>query len=268
MAAGSLRSTKTGRVMVWVIDRPAVRNALDPPTLFALADAVDTASADATIGAAVITGAGTECFTSGVDLRAVQASGDGVADAVRRFHRSMTAPSRVPIVAAVRGMAVGGGFELMLLCDLVVAAQDARFGLPEVDRGLVPGGGGTLLPARVALAVALELGLLGEAIEAPRALALGLVNRLSPPSRVVGDAIELAGKLAAKPPATLRRIRELMWVTATAGPRAGAEASSERPADPRLRAEAVEGIARFLDGARDRAERLAKPATMGDHSNH
>ena len=246
MAAASLSITQTGKVLLLVIDRPAVRNALDPPTLVALADAIDEGTADAAIGAAVITGTGAECFSSGMDLRAVRSGGEDVGASVQRFHASMRSPSRLPIVAAVRGMAIGGGFELMLMCDLTVASDDACFGLPEVTIGLVPGGGGTLLPARIPLAAALEIGLLGTPIDASRAFSLGLVNRLSPTGRVVDDALGLAARLADKPPATLAKIRELMWITALEGAAASLAAADAGPPDERRKAEAAEGIARFL----------------------
>jgi enoyl-CoA hydratase len=246
VASGSLSISQTGKVLLLVIDRPAVRNALDPPTLVALADAIDAGTADSTVGAAVITGAGAQCFSSGMDLRAVRSAGQDVGTSVHRFHASMRSPSRLPIVAAVRGMAIGGGFELMLMCDLAVASDDARFGLPEVTRGLVPGGGGTLLPSRIPLAAALEIGLLGAPIHASRAFALGLINRLSPTERVVDDALELAARLADNPPATLARIRELMWITALEGAAASVAVADAGPPDERRKAEAAEGIARFL----------------------
>lgn len=227
-----------------VINRPEVRNALDPETLDALSDAIE-ARTDET-GAVVLTGAGDRSFTSGMDLRSVRAAGPTVGASVRRFHAVMRSPERLPVVAAVRGLAVGGGFELTMMCDLVVAAEDARFGLPEIDHGLVPGGGGMLLPARVPLGVALEIGLLGEFFDAPRARELGLVNRVVPTERVLDEAEQLAAKLAAKPPATLARIRELMTITAMRGAAASEAAARELGTNQALRDEAAEGVARFL----------------------
>lgn len=244
MAASSLQAHDHGRVRVLVINRPDVRNALDPETLDALSDAIE-ARPEGT-GAAVLTGAGARCFTSGMDLRRVRTEGPAVGASVRRFHAVMRSPERLPVVAAVRGLAVGGGFELMMMCDLVVASDDARFGLPEINHGLVPGGGGTLLPARVPLGVALEIGLLGEFFDAPRARELGLVNRVVPTERVLDEAADLAAKLAAKPPATLARIRELMTITASEGAAASQSAARELGTNERLRAEAADGIARFL----------------------
>jgi len=182
-----------------------------------------------------------------MDLRAVRSGGQDVGASVRRFRAVDGLRLAVADCGGSARMAIGGGFELMLMCDLAVASDDARFGLPEVTRGLVPGGGGTLLPARIPLAAALEIGLLGTPIHASRAFSLGLVNRLSPTGRVVDDALELAARLADNPPATLARIRELMWITALEGAAASLAAADAGPPDERREAEAAEGIARFLD---------------------
>lgn len=245
-SAGSVRAEAFGRVLVMTIDRPEVRNALDPPTLHALAETIDEATSDDAIGAAVLTGAGDRCFSSGMDLRSMRSSPELAGPAVRRFNASLHSDTRLPIVAAIRGMAIGGGFEIMLMCDLAVASDDARFGLPEVKRGLVPGGGGTLLPSRIPLGVALEMGLVGEPIDAPQALALGLVNRVISSDRVVDEAMELATRIADNPPATVARIRQLMWTTARDGPVISRTVARALPRTPELAREAADGVARFL----------------------
>ena len=136
LGGAALESSRIGRVLILTIDRPEVRNALNPATLFALADAIDAATADEGIGAAVITGAGEECFSSGMDLRALRSDPKGAGAGFRRFDTLMRSHHRLPIVAAVRGMAIGGGFELMLKCDLAVAAEDAEIRPPRGDQGL------------------------------------------------------------------------------------------------------------------------------------
>ena len=243
----TLRRQRFARVEVLTIDRPEGRNALDPDTLHALSDALDELTADDDVGAAVLTGAGTVCFTAGMDLRSVrERSREEVSGAVRRFHTVMRSGERVPLVAAVCGMAVGGGFEIMLLCDLVVASAGARLALPEVRRGLVPGGGGVLLPTRIPLQIALEIALLGQDITAERGQELGLVNRVRPMDQVLIEAVALAEALAAQPPATLARIRELMWLNALQGPAAATAAAAEPPS-ARQAAETAAGIKAFTE---------------------
>jgi enoyl-CoA hydratase len=234
------------RVRILTINRPRVRNALDATTLTILADVIEAATNDAAIGALVLEGAGDVCFCAGMDLRSVERGDVSVGEVVGRFHHALRSPERVPIVAAVRGMAVGGGFELITSCDLAVAADNARFALPEVTHGLVPGGGALLLAARIPLAAALEIGLLGEFWPASRLLQLGLLNRVVAPDEVRECAIDLARRLAEQPPATLARIRHLMTVTATEGPTATVASAEALGMSAALRAEAAAGISRFL----------------------
>ena len=214
----ALRTEQSGPVLLLTIDRPQVRNALDPDTLDALAVALNGADAQG-VRAIVLTGAGDNCFSSGMDLRALRDLGPVVGPCVRRFNAALDAPGRPPIIAAVRGRAVGGGFEIVLRCDLVVAGNDAYFTLPEVGRGLVPQGGSLdVLPRRLPLPLTSELVLLGARLDAGRAARLGLINRVVPDPYVVSVALELAGRLAGQPPDVVRRTRELL--------RAGAEQAS------------------------------------------
>lgn len=242
----SLRAEEDRRVLVMMIDRPEVRNALDPATLHALADAIEEASSDPEVGAAVLTGAGDICFCAGMDLRSIRSDAEAVGPAVRRFQTAMSSYERLPIVAAIRGMAVGGGFEIMLRCDMVVTAGDATFALPEVKRGLVPGGGAIFLPSRMPVAPALEIGLIGDPFDAETARALGLVNRVCPSEQVVEEAVSLAARIAANPPATVRRIRHLMWATARQGSPASQALAESLPRTPELEREMEEGLDRFL----------------------
>ena len=237
---------RLGDVVVITIDRQHVRNALDLPSLHEMAAILSKSSAEG-IRAVVITGAGPVSFSSGLDLGALHdASQREVSEAVTAFDMAMNDQARVPLIAAVNGSAAGGGFEIVLRCDLAVAADHARFRLPEVQRGIVPGGGGTLLPSRIPLAIALEIGLLGDAITAQRALCLGLVNRVERAEKVVEVAIALGRQIAANGPRAVARTRQLMWRTAMEGA-ASAWAETKRTYDdPELREEMREGVAAFV----------------------
>ena len=204
---------REGAVAILTWDRQEARNALDPATLLALSTAISTASTDPDVRACVLTGAGDVAFSAGMDLKALAADRGSVGAAVAAWEGAVGSPDRVPLVAAVNGMAMGGGFEIALRCDLVVAAEDVTFGLPEVKRKLVPGGGGLLLPRRVPLALALELGLTGQPMTAARLHALGLVNRLAPADRVVDEAVALAAAVAEHAPETVAAIRQGMWAS-------------------------------------------------------
>ncbi len=176
----------------------------------------------------VITATG-PVFCAGADLKVI-ASGGGADIMTKRGGFAGLAWREVskPLIAAVNGAAVAGGFEIALACDLVVAADTAVFGLPEVQRGLLASAGGPIrLAQRVPLAVALELTLLGEPITAARALELGLVNRVVPADRVLDEALALADRLVANSPAAVRGARELVLGAADAD-RAGAWALNRR----------------------------------------
>jgi enoyl-CoA hydratase len=130
-----------------------------------------------------------------------------------RYNAFLSQGSPKPIVAAVNGAAVAGGFELMLACDLAIAADHAVFGLPEVKRGLVAGAGGTLLPLRIPMPIAVELALTGDNISADRAYELGLVNRVVPATDVFPVALHMAESIAANSPGAVRITRDLLYDT-------------------------------------------------------
>lgn len=214
-----IRRERHGHVELAVIDRPEKRNALDPPTIDALGQTFLDVEADDDVAVLVITGAGELAFCAGMDLASWSAGRQTLrGDAAARYEAFYRTGLRKPVVAALNGTAVGGGFELMLACDLVVAASHARLGLPEVRRGLFAGAGGTLLPTRVPLAIALELGLTGELIDAARAYELGLVNRVVPGPDVLPTALALATTIAGHAPLALEVTKRLMWDSLDAGP--------------------------------------------------
>ena len=231
-------------VVVATMDRQAVRNALDVEMLLGLAQLLT----DPPGRAVVLTGAGGASFSAGMDLRALRSSPPHeVADAVHALDSALDAEDRVPVVAALNGPASGGGFELALRCDLAVAAEHAHVHLPEVRHGIVPGGGAVFLPARIPLAVALELGMVGEPMSAERAFQLGLVNRLVPAAGAVAVATELARKMAENGPVAVRMTRALMRRTYEQGVPAAREASAAVRDSPDVRAEMAEGVAAFLE---------------------
>ncbi|WP_433755605.1 enoyl-CoA hydratase-related protein [Nocardia sp. CA-135398] len=231
-------------IAVVTINRPEVRNALDANTIAGIGSALQFAEEDTDVRAVVLTGAGDRAFCAGMDLRAF-ASGASLFDDSRPGLESITQRTfPKPVIAAINGAALAGGFELMLACDLAVAAEHATFGLPEVKRGLVAVGGGTNLPRRIPLAVALELGLTGESINAARAFELGLVNRVVPAAQLLAEALELAGLISRNGPLALRITKELMLAQAS-----GATPQELAPATARVlrSADAKEGATAFAE---------------------
>jgi enoyl-CoA hydratase len=218
-----LLQKREGFVLVLTLNRPEARNALSPELIGALSDALKAAADDDGVRAVVITGAGDKAFCAGMDLRAfseARESGGGVGsfDALTWFHKGGFAK---PVIAAVNGPAVAGGCELALAADLVVAADHARFGLSEVKRGLFPAGGGTTLSARIPLAIAMEMGLTGDAIDANRAQAVGLINRVVSPDQLMDTALDLATQIAANGPLAVQVTKRLLREAALIDPQRG-----------------------------------------------
>jgi enoyl-CoA hydratase len=186
-------------IMTVTINRPEARNAANAAVAEGVARAMDELDANVNIRLAILTGAnGTFC--SGMDLKAF-VKGELPIVAGRGFAGVCESPPRKPLIAAVEGFALAGGFELAIACDLIVAAENARFGVPEAKRGLVAGAGGLLrLPRQIAPRIALELALTGDPISAQRAYELGLVNRIVAPGTALAAATELARTIAVNGP--------------------------------------------------------------------
>jgi enoyl-CoA hydratase len=199
-------------VTVVTFNRPEASNALDPATMIGLGDALDAAAADDDVKVVILTGAGDRVFCAGLDLRAFAEGGVEISDDVTAgFRRLFRSRYPKPLIAAANGTVVAGGFEVLLRCDLVVAAEHVEFGLPEVQRGLVAGAGVTILPRRIPMPVVLELGLVGSRISAQRALELGLVNRVVPRGEAVAEALVLADAIAANGPLAVRLTKQLAY---------------------------------------------------------
>ena len=185
-----------------MLDRPEVLNALNFALIAALTDALEALDAEPACRAIVITGAGDRAFAAGADIKelAVQTPTSLTVD--DHFHRwERIKRVRKPLVAAVRGFALGGGCELAMTCDLIVAGEDAQFGQPEIKLGVMPGAGGTQrLTRAIGKAKAMELVLTGRNMGAREAEANGLVTRVVASEATVRAALELAGRIAAMPP--------------------------------------------------------------------
>jgi len=204
---------RRGAVLVARLNRPDARNALTPDLIRAIGAVIADAEADPEIRAVVLTGTGDRAFCAGMDLRAFAAGeqrGIGDDDAGRAFLRLTEGAVTVPLVGAANGTALAGGFELLLACDVIVASSEARFGLPEVQRGLFPAGGGTFLGTRVGLGIALEMTLTGEPISAERAYELALLNAVVAPDQVMETAVTVAERIAANGPLAVAAVKELV----------------------------------------------------------
>lgn len=190
-------------LLVITINRPHARNAIDAATSVAVAEAVDELDADPDLSVGILTGAG-GTFCAGMDLKAFL-RGERTELPGRGFAGLTQAPPAKPLIAAVEGYALAGGCELVLACDLVVAARDASFGLPEVRRGLIAGSGGLLrLPGRIPPQIAMEHALTGDPLPATEAHRWGLVNRLTEPGGALAGARELAERIAGNGPLAVR----------------------------------------------------------------
>lgn len=197
-------------VVVLTLNRPERRNAVDLPTARLLAAALDDLDADPDQRVAVLTGTG-GFFSAGMDLRAFAETGERPVDEGRGGFGIVARPPHTPVVAAVEGPALGGGFEMALACDLIVAGAGATFGLPEVRRGLVASGGGMLrLPQRIPRNLASEAVLTGRPFSAVRAAELGLVNAVVPDGSALAAACALAAEIAANAPLAVAASKAVM----------------------------------------------------------
>ncbi len=197
-------------ILVLTINRPEARNAIDLPTAKIMAQALDRLDADPTVQIGILTGGG-GTFSSGMDLKAFAATRERPLIDERGFAGLNERPPAKPLIAAVEGYALAGGCEMALACDLIVAADDAQFGLPEVKRGLVPGSGGLLrLPRRLPYHIAMEIILTGDPLPAARAYALGLVNKLTPKGQALTQALALARRIVANGPLAVQTAKQVV----------------------------------------------------------
>lgn len=197
------------RVGLVRLNRPKAMNALNGTLMEELMDALENFDADQNIGAIVITG-NDRAFAAGADIKEmVDATAVEmlVQDNISRFDRIRRI--RKPVIAAVSGWALGGGSELALSCDMIVASESARFGQPEITIGVIPGAGGTQRLARtVGKAIAMEMVLNNRTLTAAEALHYGIVNRVAPVEKYLQEALDLAAEIASRAPLALRLGKE------------------------------------------------------------
>ncbi|MFT9636770.1 crotonase/enoyl-CoA hydratase family protein [Alcaligenes phenolicus] len=201
---------RIGKVLLITLNRPEARNAINLETAQALAQALDEFDADPSIAVGVLTGAN-NTFCAGMDLKAFAKTGQRPYVGDRGFAGICERPPAKPLIAAVEGYCLAGGFEIALSCDLIVAANSANFGLPEVKRGIVPGSGGMVrLPSRIPYHMAMEMVLTGGMYPAARMAELGLVSRLAEAGKATEQALALAEQIAANGPLAVQTAKSII----------------------------------------------------------
>ncbi len=234
-------------ILIITINRPSVRNAVNRAVALGIAAGLEELDQNPSISVGILTGAG-GTFCSGMDLKAF-VTGERPEIEGRGLVGLTEAPPQKPLIAAVEGFALAGGCEIVLACDLVVASEEAKFGIPEVTRGLVAGSGGLIrLPQKIPAQIALEYALTGEHFSAIDARTWGLVNRICPPGQALAGAIELAQAILRNGPLGVQMTKRIMneskswpvdqvwdrqrglveWVLATEDAREGALAFAEK----------------------------------------
>jgi enoyl-CoA hydratase len=245
-ATDELLVERRGPVLVLQFNRPQARNAMSLSLAEAIAAALDELDSDPTLSVGVLTGAG-GTFCAGMDLKDFAAGRRPVVEG-RGFAGIVQQPPRKPLIAAVEGYALAGGFEIVLACDLVVASRTATFGLPEVKRGLTAAAGGLFrLPRRIPYHLAMELVLTGRMWPATEAATAGLVGRLVEPGEALNAALELAAEIGANAPLALAASKRVI-VDSADWPLEEAFARQEQHVDPvRKSADAQEGARAFAE---------------------
>ena len=245
----SVRARVEGPLLIITIDRPEARNAVNMAVAQGIADALAQLDGRADLRIGVITGAGGN-FCAGMDLKAF-AKGERPWLSGSGFGGMTEAPPRKPLIAAVEGFALAGGFEIALACDLIVASRTARFGLPEVKRGLLAAAGGLLrLPRRLPYHLAMEIAITGRQLSAEEGLTHGLLNRLVEPGQALDVACQLAREVAENAPLAVIASKQLIT-------RSHTWSVDEMFERQRVFADPVVNSDDALEGARAFAERRA-----------
>jgi enoyl-CoA hydratase/carnithine racemase len=243
-----VESSRDGNVVLLRLNRPEARNALSPELMEKLAGELERLDPDPEVRCVVIAGSD-KVFAAGADIKAM--SERTFAEALRHpaasFWRRLAA-IKTPMIAAVSGYALGGGCELALACDMIVAAEGASFGQPEINLGIIPGGGGTQRLARVlGKQRAMELVLTGERFDAAAALELGLVNRVVEGDGWLDEAMALAATVAERPPIAARLAKQAVIAAEETALSAGLENERRLYELAMATEDRVEGMAAFLE---------------------
>jgi enoyl-CoA hydratase len=240
-----------GAIAVLTVNRPNALNALNREVLEEMARVIRDVRHDSSIRVLIVTGAGDRAFVAGADITAMSkmSAAEGL-DFSRLGHRVMESfeDLPIPVIAAVNGFALGGGLELALACDLILASEKARFGQPEINLGLIPGFGGTQrLPHRIGHNKARELIMTGEMFDAASALSWGLANQVLPPAELMEAAKRLAGKIAGKSAFALRQAKAALRAAFTMEEDAGLRFEQEAFGVMFGSADRLEGTAAFVE---------------------
>jgi enoyl-CoA hydratase len=210
-----IKLTKQASVATITVDRPKVLNAIRFQTMMEIDHALSEIEGDKNIRAVVLTGSGEKAFVSGGDI-SIMAQGSGYVETLTEVPIGQQVCNRIelfpkPVIARINGIALGGGTELALSCDIRIAAAHAIFGLPEIKLGIIPGYGGTQrLPRLVGMGIAKELVLTGDHIGADEAFRIGLINRVVTKEGLDEEVAKMSGKLAAKSPVALNMAKEAL----------------------------------------------------------
>ena len=246
-----VEQSRDGHVALLRLNRPEARNALSPELMDELATAVEELDADPEVRCAVIAGSD-EVFAAGADIRALRdrTFEEALRHPAAAFWRRVAA-AKTPLVAAVSGFALGGGCELALLCDLIVASETAEFGQPEITLGIIPGGGGTQRLARVlGKQRAMELVLTGGRIGAREAERMGLVNEVAAEGEWLERAVDLAQRVARRPPIAVRLAKQAVLAADETGLAAGLEHERRLYEIAMATEDRIEGMDAFLEKRR------------------
>jgi enoyl-CoA hydratase/carnithine racemase len=243
---------RRGSVLVVRINRPKERNSLNVAVMAGIGNSLSEADQDGEIRAVVLTGTGDRAFCAGLDLRAFAAGGLAPSDDEQRgmeaFGRFVAGSGcEKPVIGAAQATALAGGFELLLACDLVVVAENAKLGLPETKRGLFAAGGGMYLARRIPLAKALELTMIGDPITPAEALELGLINAVTPPDAALDRALELARRIAENWPLGVQAAKRLVRMAAFEPLSEVRKAHAELQQSVFASADAKEGATAFVE---------------------